>query len=640
VSARVRAIISYLGPTPDWTGKRALILLTLVVGGLACVIEIFTNSALPGFRDTDDAMRLEMVRELLAGHGWYDQLITRIYPPHGLWPHWSRLLDGGLAAMMAFLRLFMSPANAEYWTRFVWPLLWIFPGVAGALALARNLGGRSAVVVAVLLLLCDTALYRQFYPGRIDHHDVQIVMTVIALACATARSERVRWAWVAGGAAAFGLAVGLEALPMQALVGASYGFALMRDRDEAAPAGAYGCALAGGSLALYLIQTPPARWSLSFCDALALNLVAALIVAGLGLAIAATLSRRMPGGARAALIAGVGALAAVTYLGLDPQCVHGPFAGVDPGVKAFWLDHIQEVQPIPKMLLRNRGVAIGAIILSVLALASAAWLTARQWRAPDATTLLVLLSVGLAVAVGWSAWRMQDYVCWVGLPVLAAAYGLLARRWLRQLLIPTILAALLLSPPAIGWAVVPLVNAVTAPVVRPAKTAPRRVAAPRPNLIPRLKTAGSAGAKSAPINRALVAAMSRPIDRSPRCFAAAAYAPLAALPPGEVLSIQDFGPFILVFTPDTTVAAPYHRLWPAILQVHQTLASPPAAAEALARRLGADYIVDCPPYPGPAGPGSLGGELRAGRIPSWLKQLSKPNATLRIYRVLPPMETK
>jgi hypothetical protein len=631
VFARVRAILSNLGPTPDWTGKRALILLTLAVGGLACVIEASTNSGLPGFRDTDDAMRLEMVRGLLGGRGWFDQLITRVYPPHGLWPHWSRLLDGGLAAMMSFLRLFLSPADAEYWTRFFWPLLWIFPGVAGALVLARNLGGRSAVVIAALLLLCDTALYRQFYPGRIDHHDVQIVMTVIALACATARSERTRWAWVAGGATSFGLAVGLEALPMQALVGASYGFALMRDRNEAPAAGAYGCALAGGSLALFLVQTPPARWSLSFCDALALNLVAALIVAGLGLALAAALSRRMPTGARAALIAGVGGLAAAAYLGLDPQCVHGPFAGVDPGVKAFWLDHIQEVQPIPKMLLRNRGVAIAAIIVSVLALASAIWLTARQWRAPASSTLLALLSVCLAAAVGWSAWRMQDYVCWVGLPVLAAAYSLLARRWLGELIVPTILAALLLSPPAIGWAIIPLVNAATVPTAKPA---------PRPKPIPNLKPRVGAGAKPAPTNRKPVAAISRPIDRSPRCFAAAAYAPLAALPPGEVLSIQDFGPFILVFTHDTTVAAPYHRLWPAILQVHRALASPPPVAETYVRRLGADYIIDCPPYPTPADRGSLGGELRAGRIPSWLKRLSAPDATLKIYRVLPPTETK
>ena len=182
-------------------------LTALVTGLVAAVATAAINNSLPGFRDTDDATRLEMVRELLAGRGWYDQLLTRIDPPHGLWMHWSRLLDGGVASMMAAFRLFMAPAAAEYWTRYLWPLLWILPGVAAGLAIARNLGARSATAIAAVLLAVDSPLYRQFYPGRIDHHDVQIVMTVIVMACATARVDRARWAAVAGLAAAFGLAV-------------------------------------------------------------------------------------------------------------------------------------------------------------------------------------------------------------------------------------------------------------------------------------------------------------------------------------------------------------------------------------------------------------------------------------------------
>ena len=635
--ARLIAILSGRSPMPDWSGKWALLLLTLVVGLAVGVIMAFTNNALPGFRDTDDAMRLEMVRELLAGRGWYDQLVTRVDPPHGLWMHWSRLLDGGLAAMMAFFRQLMSLADAEYWTRFSWPLMWVFPGVAAALALARNLGGRAAVAIACVLLVSDTVLYRQFYPGRIDHHDVQIVMTLIAMACATARAERARWAWVGGAAASLGLAVGLEALPMQALVGASYGLALMRDRDEAAPAGAYGSALAAGTVAFFLIQTPPWRWSLSFCDALALNLVVALVVAGLGLALAAALARRVAGGVRVALIAGVSVVAAAVYLGLDPQCIHGPFVGVDPGVKQFWLDRIQEVQPIPAMLRRSRTAAIEALQMGVLALASAVYLLVRQGRRPSTSALLVMLATGLAVWVAWFAWRMQDYVWWVGIPTLAAAYSLLARRWLRDLLVPTVVAAAILSPAAISQVVSPIANAALAPTAKAPRQSPHRAApAPRPQAVPGPTINTGRPPKAVPANLARLAAISRPIDRSPRCFAAAIYAPLAALPPGLVLAIQDFGPFILVYTHDTVVAAPYHRLWPAILQVHQTFASPPPIAEVDVRRLGADYIVDCPPYLTPASPGSLGGELRDGRVPPWLKPVSAPHATLKIYKVLPP----
>ena len=75
----------------------------------------------------------------------------------------------------------------------------------------------------------QTIVYRQFTPGRIDHHNIQIAMTVVAMACLLARENRVRWAAAAGVAAGLGLAVGLEALAFQALIGAGYALELARD---------------------------------------------------------------------------------------------------------------------------------------------------------------------------------------------------------------------------------------------------------------------------------------------------------------------------------------------------------------------------------------------------------------------------
>jgi hypothetical protein len=620
----------------------------LVTGLAAAVATAMVNNSLPGFRDTDDATRLEMVRELLGGRGWYDQLITRIDPPHGLWMHWSRLLDGGIAALMAAFRLVMPAPQAEYWTRYLWPLLWIFPGVTAALALARNLGARSAPAIAAALLVVCSPLYRQFYPGRIDHHDVQIVMTVIVMACATARADRARWAGVAGLAAAFGLAVGLEALPMQALAGASFGFALARDRDEAAAARNYGLALGLGSLAFFLIQTPPLRWSLSFCDALALNSTAALIVAGLGLAGAAVAAPRAPAWLRLALLAAVGAAAAAAYVGLDPKCLHGPFADVDPEVKRIWLNRVQEVQPLPAMFGRSRGPAIGAYVMSAMGLAATLWLAWRARRTLETGPLLVLAEMVLAIVVGAAAWRMQDYVCWTAVPAIAAAYSMIARRWLRDLLVPTIGLALLLSPSVIDIVVRPPVDMAVAAVAKPAKAPaakplPANVAAPHVQLKPLAPlpptSTSAAPSRSIAVNTAHLPSLSRltaTLDKSPRCFAAATWAPLAALPRGNVLDYPDFGPFILVYTQDTAVAAPYHRIWPVILAVNRVFSSTPTAAEAQVRALGADYLVDCPPYGIPINPGGLGAELRAGRVPPWLQLVSKPHARLNIYKVLPP----
>ncbi|HEX7760276.1 MAG TPA: hypothetical protein VF459_12285, partial [Caulobacteraceae bacterium] len=174
-----------LSPSPNLGSRRQLIwttvLVTLVVSvALAANYHDITTS----LGDTDDAMRLVRVRELLAGAGWYDQWTDRLQPPHGLFMHWSRLLDGGLAAVIWLARLAVSPATAELAVRFIWPLLWIGPAVGCALVMARRLGGGAAVFVCALLLIADMQLYSQFKPGRVDHHNVQIVMALIAGTCA------------------------------------------------------------------------------------------------------------------------------------------------------------------------------------------------------------------------------------------------------------------------------------------------------------------------------------------------------------------------------------------------------------------------------------------------------------------------
>lgn len=43
--------------------------------------------------DTDDAMRLVQIRDLLAGQGWFDMSQHRLMPPNGAGMHWSRLVD-------------------------------------------------------------------------------------------------------------------------------------------------------------------------------------------------------------------------------------------------------------------------------------------------------------------------------------------------------------------------------------------------------------------------------------------------------------------------------------------------------------------------------------------------------------------
>jgi hypothetical protein len=592
-------------PTPDLTSPRGLVLATLAASAAVWAILVLLHPDITTrLGDTDDAMRLFLVRDLLHGRAWYDQRVTRLAPPSGVYMHWSRLLDGAIGAMDWLLGRAMPPDRAEWATRFFWPLLWIPVATGGALVIARRFGTRAAVFLAVPLFITLTPmLYRQFTPGRIDHHNVQISMAMLALAAAI-RAETSRpaphklWpAALAGGAGGLGLAVGLEALPFHALIGLSFGLRLAVDRNQARICAAYGVALGLSSLGFYVLQTPPQRWDLSFCDAIGLNLVMALVIAGAGLFLVASLSRRLPAPLRIGLLGVVGLAAGAAYLAADPACIAGPFAGVDPRIRPLWLDRVQEIQPLSRLLTAAPGLAVEALTALVMVTAAAAFLVwrafadARRPRFLEAVPVVTLAAaVVMADVAGSEAWRMFDYIYWIGAPTLAAALSYLAAHVAKDRLVPTVALSVCLSPLFVG---------------------------------------GAAGAAAQALSP------SSTDQGFPLCNEVRGFAPLAALAPGVVLSEVNLGPHMIANTPHTAVAAPYHRMAASIIAAHDAFAAPPAGAEARVRALGATYVVDCPgSYMGvPAG--SFGWRLRRGQVPAWLEPVPAAGTKLVIYRVRP-----
>ncbi len=538
--------------------------------------------------DPDDAMRLVLVRDLLAGRSWYDQLVTRLQPPFGVFMHWSRLLDGALAASIWTLRLFLPPAWAESAVRFFWPMAWTVPAVFCGLAISRRLGGTLAVFVCVVLLAANQSPFADFRPGRIDHHNVQIALLMIAAASAIAGVRRERWALVAGFATGLGLAIGMEALPFHALIGASYALEAVRGRDETRTTQNYAFALVGSTLFFYGAETPAARWSLSFCDAIGLNLIVAVAISAGGLLVVARV--RTSTRIRALIMTVTAIAAAAAYLAFNPQCIRGPLGAVDPRIRPFWFDRVDELSPITTMLRKNFNAAIAALIFSALALGSAVLLIRREW--PQATREVVLASafVFVAVPASLAAFRMEYYVLWLGFPVLASGMAIGFSQYWRGLMLPSAIAAVVLSPIGVGAAT----RLLTSTIGHSVQSPPRQVHS--------------------------------------RCDDPAAYRRLAELPPGVVLAEVTIGPYVLVTTRDSVIAAPYHRMVWGILAAHEALTSPVASAEPKVRALKATYVVVCRSSGDPAPRGSIQRDLASDRRPAWLDRISGETETLQIFR--------
>ncbi|MDB5601728.1 MAG: hypothetical protein JWN71_3772 [Xanthobacteraceae bacterium] len=554
-----------------------------------------TATTLP---DTDDALRLVEMRNFLAGQGWFDLREPRLGLPPGYESHWSRLIDAGLAGLFVFFRLFADAAMAERLMGTAWPLLWMIPSLIGVAAIAWRLAGREAALIVLLLAVFNIPGLHPFRPGRIDHHNVQIAFVLLAVA-ATVWSDRVRWAACAAGALTGGsLAIGLEALPVHALCGIALGLRYVVEPNCAKALRDYGFALAAVTLLAFLVSVDPAHWGHAACDALAVNLAGAVSVAGLGVGVLARPTCAMP--VRLIAMIGVGVAAAAVFAAIEPQCLRGPYAQMDPAVWAIWLDRVAEMQPLPS-LLRNTpvtGMAVAAFpALAVIALLIAAYRNGA-WRDFGLGLAAGAFLISLATMIG--AIKAYPYVLWFGMPLVAVA-TMQMFSWFRLTgLVPRVFVAILVTPSVVTSAAMGLASVMGLQGDADLNTTARQACINQSNI-----------------------------------------APFAALPPGLMVADElDWGPYLLAWTPHRVLAAPYHRLSESILTAQRILAAPPETARPMLSRIPADYLVTC----GTRGPVSVAGEaldaslwgrLQAGQVPDWLEPLQLDAGPWKVYRVKP-----
>jgi hypothetical protein len=557
--------------------------------------------------DTDDAVRLVSVRELLHGAPWFDTTLPRIGAPEALVSHWSRLIDLPLAALITIFEPLLGAPGAEIATRFLWPvLLFLALIIIFTREALRQAGPWAAAFAAVLVVWCVVPMV-QFKPGRIDHHNAQILCAVAGLLYLSRSLQDARMGWIAGALLGLGLAVGYEAI---GLVVPALGLAaivtLWRGQGIEGVAHTITAAAAAMAAAL-LLTTHPSQWLAIHCDALSLNLplLAGCCAAGLWAAL------RLPSGASPLARLGVAcvgmALGGSLYAGLEPACLLGPFGQVNPALKPIWFDHVVEGRNV--LAVGNGRLAPGLAFAAFVALgAGAQW---AAWRArPDARNGLAMAIIVLAGLLGCWQIKLMTYACWLAIMPVA----ILAARLERVGAV---------SHPIVRIAAVIFLNQMT------------------------LDAAFSAGETSI---RAMVSA-SVPMAEAPTvtrsCIKASNVSRLAALPTGLVAANMDLGPYIVATTSHRIVAAPYHRLDKGILAGQAILNAKPEQSAKLLSALGVNYIVLCanggplnragPPRPGAGDKDSLRARLLRGEDVGYLAAIALPADTpIKAWRVRTP----
>lgn len=589
---------------PQPGGLRAT-LRTDLLAALAVVAFAILLGATDGFSrlsdakgDNDSLLRLVEVRDLLAGQGWFDPFQYRMGPEGGFAMHWSRLVDAPIAAIaLAAGWATGSRELGESVARVLWPSLLLGIGAFLLARAARIAYGPEAAFPALVVGALGLVSIGVFQAGAIDHHNVQLVLTLGMGLGLLAGSFAA--AAVAGACAALTLAIGMETLPYVA-VGGAIAAGLFLFRSERGTASGFGLGFAAVAAAAFVATIPPARWGQPACDAYSVAQASVAVLAGLGLAAAAALGRLANTGSRRLIALGLlGAAVAALLVLAFPHCLADPYAGLDPRLKRFWLDGITEAQPVFEIAAKDPAMLLTWYATPLLGLIVVAATIARSGiRRADAIIGALLLAAFLV-----SVWQVRGAVFAVALATIPLS-GWIARRRAAAALSRSRAATLAL---ATAWIL--SFNAVWS-------AAGDRVFAPS------LPSDEAGGAKS-----------------TGACYRSDDYAALAALPAATVLSVSNLGSAILAWTPHRALAGSYHRNVEGNLSALDMLMATTAEAEDRIRAGKVGIVAVCPGNSettllAEAAPGGLLAALNRGAVPAWLEPIGGGPA-LRLYRVRP-----
>jgi len=557
----------------------------------------------PFFADTDDAMRMVVVRDLLNGQGWYDLVQHRLNTPFGAEIHWSRLVDLPLAALMLLFTPIFGAGGAMIATGFVWPLLLLAVLLWVSARLAQRLVGPEGVLPALILPVLSPALTAEFAVGRVDHHNVIIILTLAIAWTSIEALTRPRFAIAAGLLSATALAIATESLPTIAAAIAVFGFAWVIVPSAGRALRLFGASFAGGAVVHLALARPPSRWLEQACDMLSATYVAAALIVGLafvGLSLLPSMRRPW---LRLAVLAAFGMAGIALVLWINPDCLRGPYSALDPWLMDNWINHIAEAKPwhLSVLDLPAYSVAVGLPALLGLVV-----ILLRLWRVPAerGQWLALLVFLGFAALIMLSQVRGARLAIMPAMPAAAWLIVSARQRYLRTSKLRDALGLAGVWVAFAGVVVAVLISLVVS--ITPGRA--QQVIAAR-------------------------------ASREP-CLLPQAFLDLRAIPPERIMAPIDLGSHMLLETLHEVVAAPYHRDAEGVRDTFDFFNLPIEEARRILDRRGIGLVVTCPAMAEMRGqadraPDSFVNLVAADALPAWLDDVSLPGAALRIYAVLP-----
>ncbi|WP_341367178.1 hypothetical protein [Yoonia sp. BS5-3] len=548
----------------------------------------------------DEVMRLVVVRDWLGGQAWYDTTQYRLMPPEGVVMHWSRYLDAMIGAIIVTLSWVAPIETAEMLAVAIWPTILMLLLVAMfGFGTRRIFGPGPACFAMFCAVFWPFTSDFYFSVGRIDHHNVQVVMLVVMTLSAIWPNRIWTSGFLAGFSAAFSLAIGLENLLYILVLGLLLLIRAILDVAEGTSRRllAFCLALPVAAIVFWIGQTPPARLLYPVCDQLGtpvLTLIAIAVVASAA-GMLPLIKRPLFRLAISGVVTIVGC--AVAWPLLSP-CLAGPYALLPEVVQKIISGSINEALPavlfaskFPILYNSMMTPAVGAIGLAALI-----WWSERKRPDVDAVQRDAVGQLLFLSLVGFLASFSQIRLLSMTSPavVLLAGYGL----W-RLFCV---------------WRITRLAgDAAKSMAASVVILAPFLIEAPLRQLQPTVQAQGA--------------------SQSGSCRDFEAMSALGDLPPEQVLTPMNLGSLLLLATHHQALSGPYHRSSDAYTNGLLPFQMPEVEMKEYVIRSGAVYLMLCR---GANYGDGFATELAKGSAPDWLQLVDVEAGRIMMFEILLP----
>jgi hypothetical protein len=170
--------------------------------------------------DNDDYMRYHQFTSWIQEGYWYLRPIENFNPEDGELIHWSRLPDIPLAAITAITNPWLGPLMSESLAITIVPFFYLIALLLAIGFFTYRLGGIEAAKIAIFMTVVSP-LITKFFPGSIDHHNIQLTLLAWIIAQVPlnkVQSRQLYTAWGQGLLISLSFWVGMENLPIIALM--------------------------------------------------------------------------------------------------------------------------------------------------------------------------------------------------------------------------------------------------------------------------------------------------------------------------------------------------------------------------------------------------------------------------------------